>query len=555
MIVFSTDRQMADRQTEAIIFYLTAFGYIDGDFDVSERVFVRQYIRDLVEVRVDTAGVNDPAMRHQLIEQFNTHFLEVFRATDSYVTELFTESLSAGEDLNEFVYAKLKLRAFEIFQSFDQANQRQLLSSVEELIAADGVIHPSEVRFRDEVKALLRAEVPQAPKIDTSAAPTTLSIQPPVVLPSNGASHPLLDSVEHAYSSDGNRLMHQAAGDMALISTAIANLQVQRRNGFGKLAGKHSVSDLVGEDAFLDGHVYSVQPRPTQRCELLVLGDLHGCYSCFKGALMQSDFFAKVEAHRRDPARAPEMRLVLLGDYIDRGIYSLDGVLRTALTLFAHFPDAVHILRGNHEYFVERNGRVMSGVLPAEAIGTWLGKIPVEHFLEMKRLFDVLPTAMLFERVLMVHAGIPRDETIGAKLRDLSTLNDDEIRFQMMWSDPSEVDYVPADLQKQNARFPFGKHQFKRFMQRLGCNTLIRGHEKVNEGYKIVYDEDGFRLMTLFSAGGATNRDLPTKSSYRIVRPMALTIRHENGVHQAIPWEIDYETYNTPARNAFLRAA
>src|SRR5207253_340567 len=83
-------------------------------------------------------------------------------------------------------------------------------------------------------------------------------------------------------------------------------------------------------------------------------GDLHGCYSILKATLLQSKFFDRVEAYRKDPS-LPYPLLVLLGDYIDRGLFSLNGVLRTALQLFVTAPDHVVMLRGNHEYYVEVN--------------------------------------------------------------------------------------------------------------------------------------------------------------------------------------------------------
>ena len=44
MLSFSADPQVAEKQMRAIIFYLTTFGYIDGDFDASEKSFVRAYL-------------------------------------------------------------------------------------------------------------------------------------------------------------------------------------------------------------------------------------------------------------------------------------------------------------------------------------------------------------------------------------------------------------------------------------------------------------------------------------------------------------------------------
>ena len=31
----------------------------------------------------------------------------------------------------------------------------------------------------------------------------------------------------------------------------------------------------------------------------------------------------------------------------------------------------------------------------------------------------------------------------------------------MLWSDPGEADVIPLELQKANARFPFGRRQFE----------------------------------------------------------------------------------------------
>ena len=36
--------------------------------------------------------------------------------------------------------------------------------------------------------------------------------------------------------------------------------------------------------------------RPDQPTELIVLGDLHGCYACLKAALLQSEFIERVRA-------------------------------------------------------------------------------------------------------------------------------------------------------------------------------------------------------------------------------------------------------------------
>ena len=556
MLTFSHDPEIAEQQMRAIIFYLTAFGYIDGDFDLSEKEFIRNFIRTLIVKRADDALPDDTedAVRQDVVDRFVVHFLEVFDEIDADVRLLFDEVVAKGEKVEEFVYAKLKLRSYEIFQGFDRDNQELLLESVEELINADGTVHPAEAKFRDEIKALLEATPPTiSGAIAEIVGDVDIEITDTATVEVREENHPFFAGEQH-YSSDPVRLRRQAEGDHELITRCMDELDRQRERGKGKLTGKQTVAELAGEAPFLDGHTYVHPVGPDEKFELMVLGDLHGCYSCLKGALMQADFFAKVEAFRLDPENNPNIKVVLLGDYIDRGKFSYNGVLRTVMQLFLSAPDHVFVLRGNHEYYLEYNGRIYGGVRPAEAINTLIHHMPAEMFEAYMRFFESMPNVLLFGKTMFVHAGIPRDADMRTKYTDLSSLNDGELRFQMLWSDPSEADFIPDELQAQNARFPFGRLQFERFMQQIGCTTLVRGHEKVIDGFRSVYPMGKSRLLNLFSAGGATNNDLPPHSSYRDVTPMALTMEVDGDSTTITPWEIDYERYNDPSMNAFYAA-
>jgi uncharacterized tellurite resistance protein B-like protein len=554
MMVFSDDPQVAEQQMHAIIFYLTTFGYIDGDFDLSEKQYVRDYIHEVITHRVETArGDFDDALKRELISKYTTHFHEVFGEIDNGVRQLFTEAVAKDEDQETFVYQKLKLRCFEIFRGFDETNQKNLLGTVDELIHADGTVHPAEEKFRTELYALLEKEVPLDEGDISEVAPAAVEVSEPATPEPRVENHPFFERLEHHYAADPEAIKTQAAADLQLLHMATAKFDEQRQGGAGKLAGHHNVADFAGQPEFLDGHVYVCQPPPGREVELIVLGDLHGCYSCLKAALMQSDFFAKVQAFKTDPRKNPEPKLVLLGDYIDRGQYSFNGVLRTVLQLFLTVPEHIYLLRGNHEYYVEYKGRIYGGVRPAEAISTLEPYVPQEMFAEYMKFFESMPNMLIFDKTLFVHAGIPRDSLVSERWKDLSSLNDPDIRFQMMWSDPSEADFIPDELQQKNARFPFGRLQFRSFMARLGTNTMVRGHEKVDAGFKKVYDDGVTLLFNLFSAGGKNNDDLPPESSYRSVTPMAATIRFKDGKHTVTPWALDYERYNSPERNAFFK--
>ncbi|MBN2192805.1 MAG: metallophosphoesterase [Polyangiaceae bacterium] len=554
MLKLSEQGAEAEQQVRAVIFYLTTFGYIDGDFDDREQAFVREYIQRLVTARVEGAiDAEDGELRAELIGRYTAHFHEVFETINRQVRDLFTESVADGEDSKSFVHARLKLRCFEIFQAFDQHSQELLMDTIDELIRADGQVHPAEVEFRSEIAFLLEADL----GVELLEEPTlrdTVAVAATRVIPPGAEDHPFLQSLEFNYSAAPERLREQVARDRALLDRVMEVLDRMRSAGSGRLEGKKSVVEFAGADAFLDGHVHVCPAKLGRAYDLTVLGDLHGCYSCLKAALMQSRFFDKVAAFKADPQNHPDPKLVLLGDYIDRGMFSYQGVLRAVLQVFVAAPQHVYMLRGNHEYYLAHEGRVYGGVRPAEAINTLRPHLPFEVFEHYMRLFDALPNLLLFERFLFVHGGLPRDSLLKDRYRDLSSLNDPDLRFQMMWSDPSSADVIPTVLQHQSARFPFGRLQAQAFLQRLGCHTLVRGHEKVNEGFRRVYDDDNQLVITLFSAGGLHNDDLPPDSSYRTVTPMAMTLRFKDGASEIVPWRIDYEAFNDPDRNAFFRS-
>jgi len=554
MLRFSDDPVVAEKQMHAVIFYLTTFGYIDGDFDHAEKDFVRDYIKRLVDHRVETGAASlSPAARATLRESYQARFLGVFASTDKQIEDMLTEPVARDEDVAQVAQTKLKVRCFEIFQDFDHDNQEQLMATIDELVMADGEAHPAEIKFRAELAQLLEADL-SVEWVD-DGPPDRPVVEAAAVLPSNAEVHAFFDQFEHDYATDPDTMNRQIAADRQAISRTLAVLEEWRRKGQGKLMGKRKVSELAGQSPFLDEHIWVCPAQPGKRYDLTVLGDLHGCYSCLKGAVMQARFFEKVRLFREDPAKHPEPKLVLLGDYIDRGIFSLNGVLRTALLLFCTAPEHVVILRGNHEYFVEFEGDVYGGVKPSEAIDSLKQRVSTDVFRDYMRLFEALPSAFIFDRTFFVHGGIPRDRTLKAHFSDLASLNHPDLRFEMMWSDPSSADIIPMSLQDQSARFSFGRLQAQRFLQKIGCHALVRGHMKINEGFRLDYDDKDMLLVTLFSSGGASNHDLPPHSNYRMVTPMALTLHHEAGSSRITPWQIDWATYNDPQRNAFFREA
>jgi len=550
---FSTDPEVAEQQMRAIIHMMVAIGYIDADFDASERDFIREQIRQLVETRARALIGEDPALG-DVISSLTRHFHEVMDEIDRRIRGLFGESVLAsdGETSEQFVLSRLKLGCFELLKRFDEEEHAAIMETVDALIAADGMVHPNEQTFRDELEALLgeSEELDEAELTPLEEGAVIIDKARP--LQPAMKNHPFFPEHEWDFTRDREAFARESAGDMALVQAMTTHLGQQREQGQGRLAGAESLTQFRGQAPFLDGHVHVAQPGDQQDQELLVLGDLHGCYSCLKAALLQGDFFAKRQAHLDNPERHPPISLVLLGDYIDRGRFSFSGTLRTAMQLQTKMPDSVYMLRGNHEYYLDLDGRVVAPVRPCEAMDSISGVADNSVFHSYMRLFEDLPNMLIFGDIIFVHGGVPRTDTLLATWEGLESLNDPDIRFQMMWGDPSQVDQVPHELQKATARFPFGRKQFQQFMSRVGCRTMVRGHEQIDEGFRRVYEDPEAILLSLFSAGGAHNDDLPPDSSYRDVTPMALTVRLRAGVATFTPFEIDYERFNDPSYNEFF---
>ncbi|MCC6624303.1 MAG: metallophosphoesterase [Deltaproteobacteria bacterium] len=550
MLTFSSDPEQASREMDAVLYLLASFGYIDGHFDKSEREYIDELILQISEsVEPDDSTSAGRSRRSALVDRLDRKLQKI----NEELKAMWDEPTAEGERAQTFVRARVKLRCLEIFEGIPLKARKTLMEAIDELLAADGVAHPEEVQVRDELMGVLigRKAAPQLQAYKSGDGRRRVFIHPHAEWPRTEINNRMLTQLERHYSSDPDEFKRQLHHDTMRVERFLKILEGKRAGNDGTLEGHHTVDELAGRSPFLDGFVHVIPPTHAPGYELTVLGDLHGCYSCLKSALMQSDFLGKIERFKKAPHALPEPYLVVLGDYIDRGLYSYEGVLRGLLGLAAALPKHVILLRGNHEHYHERDGVVFGGVRPADAIDALKPYAPMEVFQAYRQLFESLPSMLLFGDMMLVHAGIPRDAAIREHYRDLSSLNHPDLRFQMMWSDPSTADEVPEDLQAASNRFAFGHEQARAFLHRMGVTTLIRGHEKVDAGFVVNIDEPDLRIITLFSAGGADNWDLPERSSYRAVTPTALTVRYRDGRTDIEPWVIDYKIYNDPDLNGF----
>jgi len=534
----------ASAQIAAIVDLLLTVAYVDGQFHPREHSFVHQHLDSVIRMAEQSSGAPAPE-RARMREGYQAQLLALFDRTHAEIGKLAAGTMATGDN-------RLRQRAVTTFRGLAHSEQGVALELVQAMMNADRVITPLEQDLFAELMAHFNAPTAKTLQRAVANVPPPMVVGPSQHNPLKSLGHSLLDPLEQTYSPHPQELQAQVANDYRLVEQAIGQWNRMRAQGNGRLTGVTDIAQVPLGARILDGHVHVM--RPDRPVELIVLGDLHGCYGCLKAALLQSDFINRAWAHQWDPLTYPDVKLVLLGDYIDRGRFSFDGVLRAVLQLLVAMPDHVVVLRGNHEYFVTIEDRTYSGVHPAEALASITPHVPKEMLEAYRVLFENMPTSFLCDRTIFVHGGVPREDTFAERYRDLSSLNDPELRFQMLWSDPTHVDAVPVEVQRQNARFSFGRNQFRAFMERVGMQTMVRGHEQVEQGFDVVFDLGDRLLLNLFSAGGRDNRDLPPDAAYRAITPMALSIHHGPGAApHATPWAIDYRPFNYDVHNGLHR--
>jgi diadenosine tetraphosphatase ApaH/serine/threonine PP2A family protein phosphatase len=184
--------------------------------------------------------------------------------------------------------------------------------------------------------------------------------------------------------------------------------------------------------------------------------------------------------------------IVFLGDYVDRGDYSLE-VMLLLLTLKCQYPDAIVLLRGNHEFSVTNANYGFKEELTTRYPDTDLWE-------QFNRLFSYLPlAAVLQDSFVLLHGGI------GPQTRSLQTIRNiplpilgedaDEVISQIVWSDPDATmgDFVASQRGRGCA---FGFQVLKEFLREAGCTKMIRAHQCVAAGVEPFCHNLGITVFT-----------------------------------------------------------
>ncbi|GFH11438.1 serine/threonine-protein phosphatase, partial [Haematococcus lacustris] len=211
---------------------------------------------------------------------------------------------------------------------------------------------------------------------------------------------------------------------------------------------------------------------------VVVVGDTHG------------QFHDLMEIFKIS-GKAPDTNYLFLGDYVDRGYYSVETVCMV-ISLKVRYPSRIVMIRGNHE---SRQITQVYGFYE-ECLRKY-GSAKVWQVLT--DLFDYLPLAAVIENQLFCpHAGLsPSMDTLDQinQIHRFEEVPHEGPMCDLLWSDPD--DRMGWGISPRGAGYTYGQDISEHFNHVNGLKFIIRAHQLVSEGF--LWQHDG-AVVTVFSA-------------------------------------------------------
>ena len=277
---------------------------------------------------------------------------------------------------------------------------------------------------------------------------------------------------------------------------------------------KETVDKLIDE-AILMKQTFSQSALIELTREIVIVGDIHGNL---------------VDLMRifRINGLPPKTKYLFLGDYVDRGSFSLECIC-LVMALSVLYPQHIFCIRGNHELAdVNKIYGFYDEIVTAysdDALWT-----------KFNQFFEYLPLAAIIDnQYFCVHGGITKSLTLSY-LRDIKMpiTNVTNVVNDLLWSDPND------DLQSysDNIRgcgIEFGYIFCANFLEMNKLQGIIRGHQCVKEGVKV---SNTMNVVTVFSSSSYTQDKLnPNLCGFLII--------DDKGVNKRVLEQIDMIPRNT----------
>uniref|UniRef100_A0A8C3S9S6 Serine/threonine-protein phosphatase n=1 Tax=Chelydra serpentina TaxID=8475 RepID=A0A8C3S9S6_CHESE len=211
----------------------------------------------------------------------------------------------------------------------------------------------------------------------------------------------------------------------------------------------------------------------------------------------------------------PETNYLFMGDFVDRGFYSVETFL-LLLALKVRYPDRITLIRGNHE---SRQITQVYGFYD-ECLRKY-GSVTVWRY--CTEIFDYLSLSAIIDgKIFCVHGGLsPSIQTLD-QIRTIDRKQEvphDGPMCDLLWSDPEDT--TGWGVSPRGAGYLFGSDVVAQFNASNDIDMICRAHQLVMEGYKWHFNET---VLTVWSAPNYCYR-LQSLVSYLISGPLPRWLR------------------------------
>uniref|UniRef100_A0A5S6Q008 Serine/threonine-protein phosphatase n=1 Tax=Trichuris muris TaxID=70415 RepID=A0A5S6Q008_TRIMR len=249
-----------------------------------------------------------------------------------------------------------------------------------------------------------------------------------------------------------------------------------------------------------------------------VCGDIHGQFYDLKELLTVG-------------GQMPHTSYLFLGDFVDRGFYSVETFL-LLLAYKVRYPDRIVLIRGNHEsrQITQVYGFYDECLRKYGTSSVWRYCTEVFDYLSLSAVID--------NKIFCVHGGLsPSIQTLD-QIRSIDRKQEvphDGPMCDLLWSDPEDTQ--GWGVSPRGAGYLFGSEVVQQFCQANSVDLICRAHQLVMEGFKwhfnntvltvwsapnycyrcgnvaaiLELDENLQREFTIFEAAPQENRPMPAK--------------------------------------------
>ncbi|MFR1708570.1 MAG: metallophosphoesterase family protein [Clostridium sp.] len=285
--------------------------------------------------------------------------------------------------------------------------------------------------------------------------------------------------------------------------------------------------------------------------EYYFIGDIHSDDFIIKRILNKCNFFEKI-------VKGEKIRLVFLGDYVDRGKEHLKTIEKIMILKYI-FPGNIYLLKGNHDGgFIENNNVKLCIGKPVEdkdedyfilfldiltKNNKSFSRNMITRYLDLFNSMAIISIIMIKEEVILgVHGGLPRPKRMGQKayeyINAIYDLTNESIQDNIgktivqniLWSDPLRYG---KELRENSGRFRFKEDEFYEFCSMFGIDILIRGHEAHENGCEEYFND---KVYSVFSSGCIMedSYNINFSTAYEYVKPKIIKVNLKDGI-QVLP--------------------